>query len=1290
MKQTYGKLKTVLLVFLSLVMVFSVAFASVGFAATTTATESTADSSSPIVVKQTDANSLGIWLNLDTFDKLVKSDLTNAGSALVSAIKSIASEQLNSAIDNAQTNSVAAVAAQSDDVSTIIGRYEDYLKSLISREGEIESYLNGDYDSLIKHAAAVYALNNGLTAEQVAQLVDEVTEIVVEVIAESAPSQASELVADVQRKAEILTEDLQAVVSDPYSYTLSAINLLSTIRSVKLDGHVVYNQSGIVESAAKALLKDLYHKVANMNGNYSLTYNVQVDAAIVDINLNITIGVTGEKATAYIGKAIAWIKDHVTVDGLDRDTIDVTIDIPDEFAALLLKLANTESIPVEVKQAVFGLLDKNIGEIWNVASDYSIEQIVEYIKSVDFNKVFSTLLDAELLKDFFGSYGTYLDKLPQARIEQLIDRVISLSARLAGKVADKATVKEIEALLQNYGIPGIPAELEGAVQRFLNLLNRYDIANIDRAQLVNFLKTGVDAKIDNLIDRVMGSSRISVAEYYATFCSYVDRAVAWIEKSYPQYSNTTIVSLFNDGAFAWSGNVSIDKFDYDNILTRAINRVLDVLNLDASVQNNATVGQLVSLFEKYAHFEGYVSLTVNVPDIYKVTFDSNAQHSVGLLPVGADLWTFANQQLGLDNKEIVAWLGDDGVVYSQGDAMPEHDVVLTAVTAFDVAIVDVQGLEENNGVWVKDYDGKVVTLVADVTTGEGHSINDLAYQWQLDGIDIAGATSDVLVIDGNATLDSGRYTVVVTSNIIEGLNASDEIEVAISKAVIEFVPEWDYEDDFVYDGYTKSISLKNELDERLEKIGDWSATKVGDYEAKIELKAAYADNYSYSATSLKWKIVNGQVEQPHVCQHVCPTCGKCTSDCTDPACADKCPGHGGENPPVVKPGVPGREFGAVYKGTSIIVIDVDGVVPTTNTLVVGDGTTKNKDLKSAAKDSLEKGKKAKNVLSLDISFSDWSGEGNFIVIMTNEKDFAKLDENTLIVHIHGNTTNVIKVKSAENGKIEFEVTNFSEFAVMRQAPNLWWLWVLIAVLVAIIIVLIILLVLRGGKDESEETVAGTTADATVAEVAEDEVETPVVLPVAPEGQRTILDRSFTARLSQADDDLKENYSELKNELLSYKKIRSRVSWKYDSFYKGRAKCVILQVRGKKLNMYIALKAEDLAPKYHAKDVSDKKRYENVPTLVKVKGPRSLKYAKQLIAQLMANMGVERGEQQKVNYKIRRRSTKALMRDELIKIKTIKSNFAFGKPAAESEPAVAATDAQSEVPVEATADGEGNK
>lgn len=32
-------------------------------------------------------------------------------------------------------------------------------------------------------------------------------------------------------------------------------------------------------------------------------------------------------------------------------------------------------------------------------------------------------------------------------------------------------------------------------------------------------------------------------------------------------------------------------------------------------------------------------------------------------------------------------------------------------------------------------------------------------------------------------------------------------------------------------------------------------------------------------------------KKQHTCEHVCEVCGKCTSDCTDPVCADKCEGH---------------------------------------------------------------------------------------------------------------------------------------------------------------------------------------------------------------------------------------------------------------------------------------------------------------------------------------------------------------------------------------------------------------
>lgn len=41
---------------------------------------------------------------------------------------------------------------------------------------------------------------------------------------------------------------------------------------------------------------------------------------------------------------------------------------------------------------------------------------------------------------------------------------------------------------------------------------------------------------------------------------------------------------------------------------------------------------------------------------------------------------------------------------------------------------------------------------------------------------------------------------------------------------------------------------------------------------------------------------DNNVDEKHVCKHVCQQCGGCTSDCTDAECANKCPGHNTPDP----------------------------------------------------------------------------------------------------------------------------------------------------------------------------------------------------------------------------------------------------------------------------------------------------------------------------------------------------------------------------------------------------------
>lgn len=120
-------------------------------------------------------------------------------------------------------------------------------------------------------------------------------------------------------------------------------------------------------------------------------------------------------------------------------------------------------------------------------------------------------------------------------------------------------------------------------------------------------------------------------------------------------------------------------------------------------------------------------------------------------------------------------------------------------------------------------------------------------------------------------------------------------------------------------------------------------------------------------------------------------------------------------------------------------------------------------------------------------------------------------------------------------------------------------------------------------------------------------------------------RSFTAKLIQSEDKLKSYYSEIKNELLRYK-VKTRTSWKYETFKTGRKLLARLSVRGKTLSLYLALDSKAYADtKYKVEDVSAVAKNADVPTLYKIKNDRRCKYSKDLIAAVMAANGLVAGD-----------------------------------------------------------------
>jgi len=122
-------------------------------------------------------------------------------------------------------------------------------------------------------------------------------------------------------------------------------------------------------------------------------------------------------------------------------------------------------------------------------------------------------------------------------------------------------------------------------------------------------------------------------------------------------------------------------------------------------------------------------------------------------------------------------------------------------------------------------------------------------------------------------------------------------------------------------------------------------------------------------------------------------------------------------------------------------------------------------------------------------------------------------------------------------------------------------------------------------------------------------------------------KSFTAKLIQSPEETKKYYEELKNEVLSYKKTNSRVSWHYDAVNAGREYVLKFAIRGKTLCVYLPLNADDYADSKYKVEKVESKKYLDVPCLYRIKNDRRLGYAKELIAAVANNLGLERGEEQ---------------------------------------------------------------
>ena len=190
-------------------------------------------------------------------------------------------------------------------------------------------------------------------------------------------------------------------------------------------------------------------------------------------------------------------------------------------------------------------------------------------------------------------------------------------------------------------------------------------------------------------------------------------------------------------------------------------------------------------------------------------------------------------------------------------------------------------------------------------------------------------------------------------------------------------------------------------------------------------------------------------------------------------------------------------------------------------------------------------------------------------------------------------------------------------------------------------------------ENASEEIAATVAETTESLDSFSEVDNQLV--DAETGLVIRLKKSFTAKMKQSEEKVKGYYSDIKNELTSYKRINSNVSWHGDRFNYGRDTIAKVNICGKTLCFYLALDPENPEYKttvYHQKNVGNQKAYESTPFMVKIKSDAAAKKALRLVGYLAEKLGTEKVENfEAVDYvgEFAYQSTKELFDEGYIKM-----------------------------------------
>ena len=167
----------------------------------------------------------------------------------------------------------------------------------------------------------------------------------------------------------------------------------------------------------------------------------------------------------------------------------------------------------------------------------------------------------------------------------------------------------------------------------------------------------------------------------------------------------------------------------------------------------------------------------------------------------------------------------------------------------------------------------------------------------------------------------------------------------------------------------------------------------------------------------------------------------------------------------------------------------------------------------------------------------------------------------------------------------------------------------------------------------------------------DEEESVAAIPMMVDGKQVYVRYvfSFSAKLIQSPQEVQQRYGEIMDDVNAYAKVKTSVSWRQLRIYQGRKTLAVMLFKGRKLCMAFALNPKDYEEtKYRGMDLSEVKRFEKTPMLLKLTSPRKVKYAKYLFEQVALANGLEKGEVTATEFSLPYRETEQLVAEGLVR------------------------------------------